>query len=1421
WLVLRKIVMRILEAWVVGVVPSTLKCGICQEIMDDPVMIMPCQHAYCRGCIFEWLDSTKVCPECREPTSSAGVLFSRWIQRTIDELRVKCQNVECEAILDAQSLEPHMKFECLHRIIICEKGCKRGIRYADTSTHDCMEYLKVKVQRIEQEALAQSQQIQELETTNHLSREEIIRLKDELKAKDQQLKELQAKDGANAGEGEASNTSSVKDTPVLLHDSTLEFTIDAEKLESGVLSISGWKWKVCKRIDKYSRARIDMLIIRCESVPEEYRTRQWAFIGDLEIELIPDDVGNWECTADINVHFFGNGSKEKDQKFEGKQVFNCRYSSARETDNRFYGFLIIDMDNLVAHDTLRGSLKLKLTNWMLHFAFEKIRMRCASLKNGSWEMCPRRDSLASSVPIRRAEAFAQGQGCEEVVEAQNHEFHMESDCLRFIIVCQDGCAMSLKYKGTAARGDVIQFKNCRLLLNHNIVKEDLWVRNGVIIDPKYLFFDEKKSAVISVDCQDFILAPGFIDIQINGGFGVDFTSLLEPYDENIRRVTLGVLAHGVTSVCPTLVSSAPEIYTKFRKHLKPRKGSREDGASIIGVHLEGPFLSKEKKGAHDEKVLREPVNGWDSLLEVYGQDLEPEDIAIVTLAPELKGGLKTVKDLSQRGIKVSLGHSKGSIEDGEAAVCQGASLMTHLFNAMETFHHRDPGLIGLLTSTHIPENANVWYGIIADGIHTHPAAVRIAYRTHFEGLILVTDAIQLMGLPEGTARLGTLKIEINNGRAIIADSGTLAGSIATMDSCVRHLKKFARCSVVEALEAASLHPALALGIEEKKGTLKYGSDADFVLINEDDISVKATFIAGECVWKAVGLNLVVNHRKDLDALFFSHVEPCSVECLMNNHQINPPASLQATNLKMIPPTQGCRVQMAARVRPFLFNEAVEIAFNLFPESNQILMADDTHIFTLDHLFLPGAPQKKVYEESVAPLIEAFLEGENVSVVAMGPPGGGKSYSLFGPDISPARNEADFGLLPRALRQVFHTTSAAEGVVRKISVSHGYVLGASNELRDLADDIISSAESSSADSSLLDPQSPSDDRPLREIEVMTLGEAFGCVDAGVRLRQPGAHGIFSLRLDQMWETGGVLCSSSSVLRFLELSLPPPSSLPPDLALNALYSVIYAVLLQSQRSPPPATIPYADSPLTNLMKDGLGGNGRSLLLCCLSPSLTQFMQSLNSLQWVQQVNVYRPGSSSPYVLSHLGNHDLERHEGHRMKRNRKVGSALGNADIMNEGKRDAEELPAMENFKIAFSGFPDADLALQIQNWFCLKEEAEVVLSRSDPLSEDGGAGSEDALSVIVDLSVQENVEEENDDSLRCVEQDKENPDDVHSLGIVVVKEKEKADAPCHSDLLLVPVLSELGVPRGSGPERSEEKSKVKSEEKSTAKKKAQS
>ncbi|CAG0904750.1 unnamed protein product, partial [Cyprideis torosa] len=143
-----------------------------------------------------------------------------------------------------------------------------------------------------------------------------------------------------------------------------------------------------------------------------------------------------------------------------------------------------------------------------------------------------------------------------------------------------------------------------------------------------------------------------------------------------------------------------------------------------------------------------------------------------------------------------------------------------------------------------------------------------------------------------------------------------------------------------------------------------------------------------------------------------------------------------------------------------------------------------------------------------------------------------------------------------------------------------------------------------------------DRPLREIEVMTLGEAFGCVDAGVRLRQPGAHGIFSLRLDQMWETGGVLCSSSSVLRFLELSLPPPSSLPPDLALNALYSVIYAVLLQSQRSPPPATIPYADSPLTNLMKDGLGGNGRSLLLCCLSPSLTQFMQSLNSLQWVQQ-------------------------------------------------------------------------------------------------------------------------------------------------------------------------------------------------------------
>ncbi|XP_063326961.1 N-acetylglucosamine-6-phosphate deacetylase [Pelmatolapia mariae] len=392
---------------------------------------------------------------------------------------------------------------------------------------------------------------------------------------------------------------------------------------------------------------------------------------------------------------------------------------------------------------------------------------------------------------------------------------------------------------------ITQFINCRILRDTELQREDLWVREGRILDPEKLFFDEQGYADKRVDCEGSIIAPGFIDVQINGGYGIDFSQASEDVSDGVSFVAKKILEHGVTSFCPTLVTSPPEVYHKVLPQVKVHDGGPH-GAGVLGFHLEGPFISAEKKGAHPEKYLRTfKSGGLEHLMEVYGS---LDDVAIVTLAPELPGSQSVVRELSQRDITVSLGHSAADLSQAEEAVQHGASFITHLFNAMLPFHHRDPGIVGLLTSDRIPAGRTVYYGMIADGIHTNPAALRIAHRAHPSGLVLVTDAITAMGLPPGRHTLGQQVIEIQGLHAYVAGTKTLSGSIATMDMCVRHFKQASGCSVQEALEAASLHPAQLLGISPKKGKLDYGSDADLVLLDEG-LNVKATYISGEEVWR--------------------------------------------------------------------------------------------------------------------------------------------------------------------------------------------------------------------------------------------------------------------------------------------------------------------------------------------------------------------------------------------------------------------------------------------------------------------------------------------------------------------------------------------------------------------------------------------
>ncbi|XP_062915504.1 N-acetylglucosamine-6-phosphate deacetylase isoform X2 [Mobula hypostoma] len=395
---------------------------------------------------------------------------------------------------------------------------------------------------------------------------------------------------------------------------------------------------------------------------------------------------------------------------------------------------------------------------------------------------------------------------------------------------------------------ITQFKNCYILKDHKLQREDLWVREGKILNPEKLFFDEKGFADVQVDCKGSIVAPGFIDTQINGGYGFDFSSASANMKQGVSSVAKRLLSTGVTSFCPTIITSPPSVYHQVIPQIEVQEGG-PGGAGVLGLHLEGPFISREKKGAHPENHLRTfEKQGFQDLLDTFGS---LDNAVIVTLAPELQRSAEVIEELVSRGIRLSLGHSVADLSQAEAAVSHGATFITHLFNAMLPFHHRDPGIVGLLTSDQIPANRRVFYGMIADGIHTNPAALRIAHRAHPRGLVLVTDAIMAMGLPSGQHSLGQQDIVIEGLHAYVAGTRTLCGSIATMDMCVRHLRQAAGCSAEAALEAASLHPAQLLGIEDRKGTLDYGSDADLVLLDEQ-LNVQATYIAGDLVWEGRG-----------------------------------------------------------------------------------------------------------------------------------------------------------------------------------------------------------------------------------------------------------------------------------------------------------------------------------------------------------------------------------------------------------------------------------------------------------------------------------------------------------------------------------------------------------------------------------------
>jgi N-acetylglucosamine-6-phosphate deacetylase len=326
------------------------------------------------------------------------------------------------------------------------------------------------------------------------------------------------------------------------------------------------------------------------------------------------------------------------------------------------------------------------------------------------------------------------------------------------------------------------------------------------------------------------VAPGFIDLQVNGGFGVE----VGEDSEAIRTLAARLPETGVTAFLPTVITSPPEAYPKAIAAFEA--ASATPGARPLGVHLEGPFLSPQRHGAH----RRDIIESADSRL--LDTCLESDAARLMTLAPERPDALALIEKLLKHRVLVSLGHTDATYEQFVAGVDAGARMATHLYNAMSPFEHRAPGAIGAALV-----DDRVTIGLIADGVHSHPASLRLAVRAKgVERIALVTDMMSAAGMPPGRYALGGQDVIVDGLSARLAD-GTLAGSLLTMDQAVRNMVQWADVTREDALRMASERPAALLGMENL-GRIAVGAAADLVLLN-NDFSVRATIINGEVVYE--------------------------------------------------------------------------------------------------------------------------------------------------------------------------------------------------------------------------------------------------------------------------------------------------------------------------------------------------------------------------------------------------------------------------------------------------------------------------------------------------------------------------------------------------------------------------------------------
>ena len=361
--------------------------------------------------------------------------------------------------------------------------------------------------------------------------------------------------------------------------------------------------------------------------------------------------------------------------------------------------------------------------------------------------------------------------------------------------------------------------------------KDGFVERDVCTDGALISSVSGDEQVLSAD--GCYVIPGLVDVHFHGCIGEDFS---DATPEGLQRIADYELSQGVTYICPAGMTLPEEQLVKICENAAAHRRKNTGGAELVGVHLEGPFLSMAKKGAQNADYLHAP----DIAMLRRLQESAEGCVRLVTAAPEEAGALEFIRAAVEAGIAVSVGHTVADYDTAKAAFAAGADHVTHLYNGMPPMHHRAPGVIGAAF-----DSPGVMAELICDGVHIHSAMVRLAFRLFgAERMILISDSLRAAGMPDGRYPFGGQEIEVHGNRATIAGHPeTLAGSVTSLMGCLRQAAAFG-IPLADAVRAASYNPAKSIKIDDRAGSLEEGKEASIVLLDRKTLAVRKIIFKG-------------------------------------------------------------------------------------------------------------------------------------------------------------------------------------------------------------------------------------------------------------------------------------------------------------------------------------------------------------------------------------------------------------------------------------------------------------------------------------------------------------------------------------------------------------------------------------------------